>query len=1166
MARPSCRARMEPGGSRKGHDGLSRLVGAGRAGSGLILLAAVAVLGMAAPSVAHVLELQRPPAPTVDPHREQAASAVARTDRGATPVAPGFRPQHAPCLLVDTGLRKPEHKRLAPGARPTQSLTNYDPGSGLPPNLLHRDRYEQLRRFLGAPNLEALEAEFRAAARRGAGEPPDTHRVLILRVEFENDTPGDRTTGDGRFDLRDLRDTSLVQFDPPPHDKRYFETHMRALKRYYESQLQGRIVIEFDVFPEENDAAYRLPDTFPYGPWIFSNSNPDVLQHAIDLVGDTLAEVDATDPDIDFTRYRHHMIFHAGSDFQGDVNRDTPWDIPSFNLFVVDPFVVQDSVAIDLVLVVPETVSQDDFAGALNGVVAHEFGHQLGFVDLYDVRVGAPVVGAFSLMDSGDNLFALIEDPPGSGINRAIRGTLPSSIDPFHKLYWFPEAVDFKDFGADLSGENTRVSYELETVQLGNDILYVPLNLSELLLFENRHLDLNGDSTVVIRQDPVTGVILGPGIDPADSSSVSDSLVALAEKEYDWLIPGEGVIGWHIDWLAILSGNSQPGGGVNIFFNRPGIGLIEADGIRDIGTASEEYLGGPYDPFFKGGYDLLAPETVPSTDTNDGTPTGITVAVLDTIGPTMRVGVTSELFPAGWPVRVLAAPNDEQVLVMDTATSGAPRVLFPAVDPGGLGNVLFEVPPAGGAVELFAFLPDSVDPGTGLAGREDFLGSGERGSAVALVSGGQLHLFDGRGFTTALWPPAPEASLAATSTPVLLDSLAIVGCSDGRIRAISAGGTLVAATFDTGAPGPIRRVGAGSPRPGGTTVVVWAAEDGFVGAFPYDDPGSGWSRQAAPGRTPVSLLAVPGADDRLDTFVVWADGGIDRFDPDGERVPGWPYLLDEEPAADLIVADVDRDGALEAIMATRNGRMHAIAANGVSLVGWPRSAWSVDETPYLDQLAGPRAFDLDLDGAPELFLHRGDGLLFAWDHEGDEIPGFPLSFGGPGLHGPQIIPGVRVPTSSPRLVVGTLEGFQSETGYSVSSLTTVRARTVIADGPGFFPVAGVDQARSRIYPAAWRPAPQPAEDALADLRLYPNPLRADALTVRFVVAAPTRLDLEAFDLDGESVARTSIDGQAGAAGNQVRWDLSALASGLYHVRVRAEALDFERFERIAIVR
>ncbi|MEZ4649253.1 MAG: hypothetical protein R3E97_10845 [Candidatus Eisenbacteria bacterium] len=1149
---------------------MHRREAAGPRGGRYLLLAMSMLLVGVGTLEANELRLQRPDKSPSDPDRRVATDAVPRESRSADATVSDFSPREAPCVLIDTGTRKPEHKRLAPGATPTEPRAFYDPSSGVPPNALSRERNEQLKRLLTAPSVDALQSELVAASNRFAGAPPDTQRVLVLRVEFENDTPGALTTGDGRFDLRDLRDTTAVQFDPPPHDRRYFERHMEALKRYYDSQLQGRLVLEFDIFPAGDEEAYRLPDTYPYGPWIFSNSNPDVLQHAIDLVGDTLAEVDESDPTVDFSRYDHHMIFHAGSDFQGDVNRDTPWDIPSFNLFVTDPFVVQDSVSVNLVLVVPETVSQDDFAGALNGVLAHEFGHQLAFWDLYDVRVGAPVVGAFSLMDSGDNLFALIEDPPGSGINRAIRGTLPASIDPFHKLFWFSDAVDLKNFAADISGEVERREYELETVQLGNDIAMVPLNASEFLLFENRFLDLNGDGTVIVRQDPETGVIMGPGIDPADSSSVSDSLETLAKLEYDWLIPGEGVIGWHIDWLSVFTGFSQPGGGANIFFSRPGVGVIEADGIRDIGTASNEYLGGPYDPFFKGGYDLLDPTTVPSSNTNDGTDSGVTVAVLDSIGPNMRIGVKSTRFPGGWPIPVYSAfGTDEQCVVFDATGPRQPTYIFPARDPFDYSYVLLQCGPFGETANIFTFLPDSLDEGTGLAARTGFIGRDGAISTVGFVSEGRLRLVDGVGFDMVEWPEGIIGDVKVTTTPVLTDSLAWIGCSDGKIRAIAARGDLVRATIDTGGTSPVRVLGVGAPASGIGETGFWATDDGHVGAFSATSLGGLWTTLGNPTATPASILAVPDENDALDYIVAWNDGSVDRLDPAGARRSGWPYHLGSAPVPDIAVTDLQADGELETIVVGKDGSIHAIGGNGVALVGWPRSVWSRDESPYLDQTSGPRVLDLSADGSfggpLELLLLRGDGLLFAWDGDGNVVDGYPVSFGGQAFHGPHLIPGVRTPTSTPRFVVGAYDLFRSDS-LTVEAVGAVRSGVVYDDAVGVFPMTGVDTSRSRVYPTAWLPAGVEAEADLSDLRLYPNPVRGQDLTVRFVVDAPTELDLEAFDLDGRSVARTTLHGEPGAAGNQIRWDLSALASGLYHVRVRAPELGFERFERIAIVR
>ncbi len=103
------------------------------------------------------------------------------------------------------------------------------------------------------------------------------------------------------------------------------------------------------------------------------------------------------------------------------------------------------------VMVIPETVSQDDFTGALNGVMAHEFGHQLGFFDLYDVFSGMPQVGLFSLMDSGDGQFGTVGDPYNEGGVIAVRGILPASLDPWHKILFFPDAMNIHEAKTHLS-------------------------------------------------------------------------------------------------------------------------------------------------------------------------------------------------------------------------------------------------------------------------------------------------------------------------------------------------------------------------------------------------------------------------------------------------------------------------------------------------------------------------------------------------------------------------------------------------------------------------------------------------------------------------------------------------------------------------------------------
>ena len=1066
-----------------------------------------------------------------------------------------------PHLLFSDAPRRNGPLRARPGVVIGEGNAFYDPALKLPPSVLSPARRNAVLDLLGAENGDDLIERWSSQRSALQGAAPDTARICVLRVDFLADRPGDRSSGDGRFDLRTEVDPP-INFDPPPHNKAYFSRHMDALARYFDVQTNGTLVLDYEVFPSGEEDAYHLPDTFRYGPWIFSNSNPDVLQHAIDLVGDSLLEANE-DEDIDFSQFDHFIIFHAGPDFQGDVNRNSPWDIPSFNLFVVDPFVVQDTVAIDLVMVAPETVAQDGFSGAINGVVTHEFGHQLGFWDLYDVRVGLPVVGAFSLMDSGDNLFALIEDPNQPGRNLAIRGTLPASLDPWHKLNWFPDGVDLTFSDDILTESNREFDTTLETVQINNQLMQVPLNLNEYLLLENRHLDLNGDGTVIVRQDPETGVILGPEPDSTEAPG------SLANLEYDWLIPGEGVLAWKFDFLSFNTGRSQPGGGINIFFNRPGLQLIEADGIRDIGTASSEFLGGPLDPFFKGGYDLLAPNTLPSSNTNDGTRTGVEFAVLDTIGMEMRVRVRSDLLPPGWPVRVGANPGSGQVLALDLDTSGQSSLVFPGVDSAN-GPVLLNLLRDGGGAFLFSNLLGEVEGG--IAGRNDFSGGSRTPRPlVAVVNGGRLQMLEANGDALLTYPaPADPASTETWSTPVLGTQSLWVAEGDQLLR------------ID---PASIDPVVAFSPPSGGrdvsslavwfagnTTDVFWASTGGRVGLNRYSSDGSFtdvWSKEStlSGGATATrarSVVALEQAGQLSAFFVAWEDGTMEWRGASGELRSGWPIRTERTLVGEPIVVDFDRDGSLEVIAIDEDGLMSSWNENGAREIDWPRSAWSEDELPVL-QRVGPRVMDVDGDGEAELVLLRGDGFVYAWEADGEVVAGWPLSFGTPGLHGPLPVPAGD--GYEARLAVGNLEGVTSD-GVTIETVSMARIPELQAEGVGYFAYDGFNPARTRVIPSDFQPGSVDAIAGVSELRMYPNPVRGDRLSLHTVLGSEAKVRVDAFDLAGDLVSTDEWSGRSGADGNVFEWDISGISSGLYHVRVRIEGdgIDFERFEKIAVVR
>src|SRR5204862_1747667 len=77
---------------------------------------------------------------------------------------------------------------------------------------------------------------------------------------------------------------------------------------------------------------------------------------------------------------------------------------------------------------IPETTNQDGYFVAINGVLAHECGHLMfGFADVYDVEVGRPIVGYWSLMDSGNLVGTIVQLPDKTELFAT--GLVPPSVD-----------------------------------------------------------------------------------------------------------------------------------------------------------------------------------------------------------------------------------------------------------------------------------------------------------------------------------------------------------------------------------------------------------------------------------------------------------------------------------------------------------------------------------------------------------------------------------------------------------------------------------------------------------------------------------------------------------------------------------------------------------------
>ena len=1020
---------------------------------------------------------------------------------------------------------------------------------------------------------------------------PETVRVLGLRVDFQTDRLGSQTTTpNGRFDLRN-GDSLGIPIDPPPHNRAFFLSHLEAMSRYWRFTSYGNLVIEYDVYPRTDSLTYRLGDTGDYGPWTLGQESFDEAQR---FFKDAVRLADQTDS-IPFGEFDVVTLFHAGSDFQTDLAGDSPRDFPTFQINLEDSVPVNGgAVAVFGGIVMPETENQDGYLSALNGTLAHEFGHTQGLPDLYDVNTFFPAVGIWSNMDSGYLLSTLVQDQQSGAISE-VTGVIPTSLDPWCKTTLWPDKLDLVDPGRSYSTS-------LRATELSDRILYVPLGGDEYYLIENRETDLNGDNTVYLDRDTTTNVILGPGL---SSDAATDSL---GDKEYDFLLPGQGILVWHIDDTVIFGANMPPDFGINSNPERRGVDVEEADGIEDIGDPNSRwFFGGPFDPYFVGNHTRLGPDTSPSTATNDGAQSHVEINVGSAPGLEMDVDIRSDWRALGWPVFTAFGKSGDPPTYGSLRHDGNRNVVA-SVDSVILAWMSDGEPYYTANVDgRFALLPAPVVEPVLFADslfRSNPL-SNHGAAVVATAEDGQVYAFranvrdsvDSRPLVG--WPPSLGAGVTATTAPVLGPSQpsgeVLVGTSDGRIFSIAPSDS---ATFPP-LLGPI----ADTLLVGGAPVVQPVVGNLAVGRFRGPPGGylvayglqNGVVRLISPvGKDPIVTdlhWNVGGAnfrpyvlgvdldrnpDGNLEVVVVDAGQGIvHALDLNGNELPGWPVSVVAGLHGAAAAGDLDGDGYPEVFAVDDQGFAHRWNRNGVEPAGWPVSLTARYGPQAVGGTGSPVLGDLDGDGAPELLLAPRNGLLIALEKDGTVLPGWPIA----SQPGAEISPlffslnDARTPPDPPgpawqHVVAGGGDGLWNAFQIGVRADSAFATRDGTSRRSPWIGYAG-NRRHTSVVGDADLPAIAALPSSLARGSLYsfPNPARGNDVGIAYTLGAGVgSVEIRILDPLGNEVRR--IPGSTFPAENIVRVPVQELASGVYLVRleVKHSGASEVAFRKFAVVR
>src|SRR5262245_16036416 len=317
---------------------------------------------------------------------------------------------------------------------------------------------------------------------------------------------------------------------------------------------------------------------------------------------------------------------------------------------------------IDRCTFVPETINQDQAFGTLNGVIAHEEGHNFfGFGDVYDIETALPVVGLWSLMDSGNLAGARVQRPDGEIF--AV-GLLPPSVDPFQRNF----ILDAGLLNFRTPGPADTAAFPIADSERNNDFVKLDLSSDEYILLENRYLA--PAAAVHLDSNDTTHVVLGPK-DPD-------------RFEYDALLPGGGVLAWHVDESVIPFTQSlryNPDFGFNTNPRRLGLQVLEADGIDDLGDLGSPFaIGSDLDPWQARVAPVLSDTTIPNLLPNQGTRPHLRIDFLDDTSQQMHVRVSRKWAPTGWPVVANFPPGGPVLLAADMDGDGRRDVVWAGGD------------------------------------------------------------------------------------------------------------------------------------------------------------------------------------------------------------------------------------------------------------------------------------------------------------------------------------------------------------------------------------------------------------------------------------------------------------------------------------------------------
>ncbi|RKY88115.1 hypothetical protein DRQ09_03385 [candidate division KSB1 bacterium] len=942
--------------------------------------------------------------------------------------------------------------------------------------------------------------------------------ILAIRVEFIEDNI-ETTNGNGKFNLSD---TSSATIDPPPHNKLYFEDHLEALKRYFYKVSGGKVIIGYDVFPDGLNDSYQLPHQMNY-------YNPNTTEEELDmrlseLLRDAFRIFDEKE-NIDYKKYNSFIVFHAGvgSDFLlvSHPSLDpTPNDLPSVYLdfehlkktigknipdFKGIP-VGGNSFYIRNGLIFPETESKMGIELALNGIIAHQFAHQLGLPSLFNTGNGKPAIGKWGLMDVGFGNFNGLIPPKPCAWSRVFLG--------------WEKPVEINE------GENLEISSS--EVDGFPTIYKIPISPDEYFLVENRENDRNKDSLKTV---------------------YSPRGVLLEVDNYDWDIPGSGILIWHIDERIIK--NKIENNKINEDMKNRGVDLEEADGSEDIGENFEFVLPGFFTPengveedaFYKGNNEEFTPYTFPNSNSNSGALSHIYISNISEKGSVMSFSLRKDFYVKGFPVFIgknvrfnnPVWSRDFQVSNLKTFTLGSKGILC-ALDKDGksfINSYKKEFIIKINGDTLWNDIPYFSNVGDGAPFSPILFREGDLQIAIVTDKGEIVswnledNNMDGVGDISFM----KNIGENINSEPVYWNGI-IIGDVSGNIYCLKKNGELRWKTnvFSS----PVK--GFAVYKDSKMERLFSISENGDAVLLEDDGNIQWWKNLDVNNPFNPSIGDITG-DNIPEIIVCDSSGNIVFLKGNGDilaekHIPG-KYEFISPPS----IGDLDNDGFSEVVVCGKK-YIYAFSYSGNLKDGFPVSFDRTGKKGNITTI--PVLCDMDGDRFVEILISSDKGDVYAFNYKGEVLSGFPLTCGS-GVSSSVVIL-ENLENGNLQLMLKSYNGYLFLWEFPIkyestkipwgeylhdsrhTSLTSVLNKTPIQPGGELMP-------KNRVYN-------------------YPNPVYGNTTTIRYYLNFSADVNIYIYDLAGELVKKMKGTGIP-RTDNEVIWDVTDVQSGVYLAKITA---------------